>query len=75
MNSTQSQIFMLPAADSAPGQCDVCGSTVTLRFRDNATGFRVGHCCLSDLLAADRALTEAPSFRHPVPGELNDSAR
>jgi hypothetical protein len=67
MTAMRSQIFMLPSADSVVGECAVCGSPVTLRFRDNATGFRVGYCCLAALLEADRALAESPSFRQPLP--------
>jgi hypothetical protein len=67
VNTTRSHIFMLPSVDFVQGACDVCGATVTLKFRDAATGLRVGHCCMPDLLEADRALADSPSYRHPSP--------
>lgn len=68
---TQSQIFLMAHAESITDTCCVCGYPTIVRFRDAATGGRVGYCCLSDLQFAERLLAQTPMMRHPNPNDLN----
>lgn len=36
------------------GECDVCGHWTTHVARDTATGWRVGECCLTAVISAEK---------------------
>ncbi|MDB6066709.1 MAG: hypothetical protein JWR26_2917 [Pedosphaera sp.] len=56
---------MIGLADVIDGLCGICGEPATLRFRDASTGEKIGRCCLHDLLAADKAISDSLATSEP----------
>lgn len=57
---------MIPVASFTEDKCSVCEEKVLLKYRDSATGAKVGQCCLHFLLTADKALAGCKTIRHPT---------
>lgn len=50
-------IFMLSATDWRGATCPICDVHTILKFRDLASGYVFGACCINEMIAATKALS------------------
>lgn len=52
----RSTIRMIPAAKITGGKCGCCGQKAMLKFNDEHGGVKLGECCVSNMISAERFL-------------------
>lgn len=64
--SPQSLLYQMDPSRQRAGRCQVCAQPTWLEFYDSSTTFRLGRCCLTDLVRAEYLLAHVPGLTHPA---------